>query len=162
MDLLKEAELLRNVPMFSKLDASKLKLLAFTSQLLSFHDQETLFLVGDRADCAYVIMDGEVDVLADTDQGEIVATTLGRNELCGEMAVLSKRPRTATIRARGPVGALRISDDAFIRLLTENPGVAMDVMKQLSDKIAKAFRQYEELSSELQRLRSARATERAE
>lgn len=157
MDLLREAELLRKVPMFSKLDASKLKLLAFTSQLLSFDDEEVLFLVDGPADCAYVIMDGEVDVVADTEQGEIVAITLGRNELCGEMAVLSKSTRTATIRARGHVEALRISDDAFIRLLTENSGVAMDVMKQLSEKIAKSFRQYEELSNEVLRLQAEKA-----
>lgn len=157
MDLLREAELLRKVPMFSKLDASKLKLLAFTSQLLSFDDHEILFYAGDPADCAYVIMDGEVDVVADTERGEVIAVTLGRNELCGEMAVLSKVGRSATIRARGRVEALRISDDAFIRLLTENPGVAMDVMKQLSDKIAKSLRQYEELSNELQRLTAERA-----
>ena len=156
MDLLREAELLRKVPMFSKLDAAKLKLLAFTSQLLRFEDREILFFVDDPADCAYVIMDGEVDVVADTEQGEIVATTLGRNDLCGEMAVLSKSGRSATIRARGHVEALRISDDAFIRLLTENPSVAMDVMKQLSDKIAKSFRQYEELSNELQRVTAER------
>jgi len=156
VDLLREAELLRKVPMFSKLDASKLKLLAFTSQLLRFEDREILFFVDDPADCAYVIMDGEVDVVADTEQGEIVATTLGRNDLCGEMAVLSKSGRSATIRARGHVEALRISDDAFIRLLTENPSVAMDVMKQLSDKIAKSFRQYEELSNELQRVTAER------
>ena len=159
MDLLREAELLRKVPMFSKLDAAKLKLLAFTSQLLSFDDREILFYVDDPADCAYVIMDGEVDVVADTEKGEIVATTLGRNDLCGEMAVLSKSGRSATIRARGHVEALRISDDAFIRLLTENPGVAMDVMKQLSDKIAKSFRQYEELNNKLQRVTADGATE---
>ena len=152
VDLLEQAELLRKVPMFSKLDVSKLKLLAFTSQLMTFEDGEVLFRVGAPADCAYVIMGGEVDVVAETDQGEIVATSLGRNELCGEMGVLSKSARTATIRARGHVAALRISDDAFVRLLTENPSVAMDVMKQLSDKIAKSFRQYEELSNELQRL----------
>ncbi|MGK0172992.1 MAG: CRP/FNR family cyclic AMP-dependent transcriptional regulator [Gammaproteobacteria bacterium] len=158
MDLLKEAELLRKVPMFSKLEGSKLKLLAFTSQLLSFDNEETLFLAGDPADCAYVIMKGEVDVLADTVEGEIVVTTLGRNDLCGEMAVLSKSTRTASIRASGHVDALRISDDAFIRLLTENPDVAMDVMKQLSDKIAKSFRQYEQLSNELQRIKQSTVT----
>ena len=94
VDLLREAELLRKVPMFSKLDASKLKLLAFTSQLLSFEHGELLFKVGDPADCAYVIMTGEVEVLADTNEGVIVATTLSANELCGEMAVLTKQTKT--------------------------------------------------------------------
>ncbi len=46
MALLKEAECLRKVPMFTKLDASKLKLLAFTSELLTFEDGEVLFREG--------------------------------------------------------------------------------------------------------------------
>ena len=43
MDLLQEAELLRKVPMFSRLGPAKLKLLAFTSENLSFDDGEVLF-----------------------------------------------------------------------------------------------------------------------
>ena len=69
------------------------------------------------------------------------------------MAVLSKTTRSASIRARGRVQALRITDDAFLRLLTENASVALDVMKQLSDKIARSFRQYEDLYSELERVK---------
>ena len=46
MDLLQEAELLRKVPMFSRLEPAKLKLLAFTSESLSFDDGEVLFSVG--------------------------------------------------------------------------------------------------------------------
>ena len=157
MDLLREAQQLKNVPMFARLDAPKLKLLAFTSQRLSFDAGEELFHLGDAADCAYVIVEGEVDVLADIDAGEIVVTTLGKNQLCGEMAVLSNYPRSATVRAKGRVQALRISDEAFLRLLSENPEVALDVMRQLSDKIAQSQRQFEELQDRLQRLEAKMA-----
>ena len=150
MDLLQEAELLRKVPMFSRLDPAKLKLLAFTSESLSFDDGEELFNVGDPADCAYVIMDGKVEVMADTGAGEVVAVTLQKNELFGEMAILSHAPRSATIRARGVLKALRISEEAFIKLLTDNPDVSLDVLRQLSDKLARSLRQFEELQSKLQ------------
>lgn len=155
MDLLQEAELLRKVPMFSRLEPAKLKLLAFTSESLSFDDGEELFSVGDPADCAYVIMDGEVEVMADTEAGEIVAVTLSKNELFGEMAILSHASRSATIRAKGSLMALRISEEAFIKLLTDNPDVSLDVMRQLSDKLARALRQFEDLQSKLQAYESA-------
>lgn len=155
MDLLQEAELLRKVPMFSRLEPAKLKLLAFTSESLSFDDGEILFGVGDPADCAYVIMDGEADVLADTDSGEVVAVTLKTNQLVGEMAVLSHGSRSATIRARGQLTALRISGEAFIKLLTDNPDVSLDVMRQLSEKLAHSHRQFEEMQSRLLRAESA-------
>lgn len=150
MDLFQEAEMLRRVPMFAKLPASKLKLLAFTSQCLTFQDHEVLFHAGDSADCAYVIVDGEVEILADTDAGEVVVGVLHRNELFGELAVLTNSPRSATLRARGKLEALRITDEMFLKLLGENPEVAIDVMRQLSEKLVRTHRQYEDLQRRLQ------------
>lgn len=157
----KESDLLRNVPMFAKMDSSKLKLLAFTSQCLSFDDGEVLFREGDRADCAYVIMSGVVEILADTGGTQFVAGTLGKNQLFGELGVLTKEPRSATLRARGELVALRISDDMFMKLLAENPEVALDVMRQLSEKLVRSHHQFEELKGELQKLeaKSSKAPE---
>lgn len=156
MDIQKETDLLRNVPMFAKLDPSKLKLLAFTSQCLSFDDGEVLFREGDRADSAYVIMSGEVEILADTGGTQFIAGMLGKNQLFGELAVLTKAPRSATLRARGELVALRISDDIFLKLLAENPEVALDVMRQLSEKLVRSHHQVEELKGELQKLEAKR------
>lgn len=157
MDIQKEAESLRNVPMFTKLDPSKLKLLAFTSQLLQFDDGEILFRMGDRADCAYVIISGEVEIMAETDSGEFVAGILGKNELVGEMAILTNSPRSATIRARGGVVALRIAEDMFLKLLAENSEVALDVMRQLSRKLARSHHQFEELRGRLEKLEAGQS-----
>lgn len=152
MDIQKETQSLRNVPMFAKLDPSKLKLLAFTSQSLHFDDGEVVFRVGDRADCAYVVLEGEVEILAETDGGEVVAGILGKNQLVGELAILTNSLRSATIRAKGEVVALRIAEDMFLKLLAENSEVALDVMRQLSEKLARSHHQFEELQSKLQRL----------
>lgn len=157
MDLLQEAELLRKVPMFARLEPSRLKLLAFTSQNLSFGNGEELFRAGEPSDCAYVIMEGEVEVMADTEAGEVVAVTLSKNELFGEMGVLSNAPRSASIRAKGDVKALRITDEAFLKLLRDNPDVALDVLRQLSDKLARSHKQFEDMQSRLMRYESPEA-----
>lgn len=157
MDLLQEAELLRKVPMFARLEPSRLKLLAFTSQNLSFGNGEELFRAGEPSDCAYVIMEGEVEVMADTEAGEVVAVTLSKNELFGEMGVLSNAPRSASIRAKGDVKALRITDEAFLKLLRDNPEVALDVLRQLSDKLARSHKQFEDMQSRLMRYESPEA-----
>ena len=155
LNLNEEAELLRRVPMFAKLDSAKLKLLAFTSESLSYEDGEVLFHRGDPADCAYVIMEGAVDVLSETEGGVVVATTLRANELFGELGVITNETRSATLRARGTLQALRISDEMFLRLLADNSDMALDVMRQLSLKLTRTHRQYEEAQRELSRHRTA-------
>ena len=149
MDLVQETDLLRKVPMFAKLDASKLKLLAFTSEMVTFHDSDVLFHLGDCADCAYVIMGGEVDVVTDTDAGPVVTSTLRQNQLIGELGLLNNAPRSATLVANGEVRVTKISADMFLRLLAENSELALDVMRQLSDKLAKSHSHVEQLQRQL-------------
>ena len=63
MDVFQEAELLRQVPFFGGLDSVKLKLLAFTSRALKFAPGEVLMRKGESADSAYVILEGEVEIV---------------------------------------------------------------------------------------------------
>ena len=152
MDLTTEAEMLHKVPMFSKLELSKLKLVAFTSELCSFDRGEVLFEAGDAPDSAYVIMEGAVEILAETDAGPVVEGVLGSNELFGELGVLTNSPRSATIRAQDELVALRITDEMFLNLLAENPELALDVMRQLSDKLVRSHEQFVDLQKRLQRI----------
>ena len=147
MDLVQETDLLRKIPMFAKLDASKLKLLAFTSEMVNYQDGDILFKIGDSADSAYVIMQGAVDIMVETDSGSVVASTLHRDQLFGEMALLNNVPRNATLIAQGDLLVMKISADMFLRLISENADMALDVMQQLSAKLAKSH----ELVTQLQR-----------
>ena len=135
MDVFKEAEMLRRVPFFGGLDAAKLKLLAFTSRALKFAPGEDLMRKGDASDSAYVILEGEAEVVGETSEGEFVVAVLRSNDLTGEMGVIRNRPRGATVRAKTPVRALRIASEVFLGLITENPECALDVMRQLSARI---------------------------
>ncbi len=151
MDLLKEAEALRKVPMFAKLEPSKLKLLAFTSEYQTFEDGEVLVHAGDPADCAFVIMSVEVEILSKNDDGDVVVGVLRDNQIFVELALLNNAPRLTTLRAKNRLQVLRITDEVFLKLVTENPEVALDLMHQLSDKLARSHQQVEALQSELHR-----------
>jgi len=141
--------MLRKVPMFGGLSPAELKLLAFTSRLLRFAPGDILMRKGDRADCAYVILEGEVEIMGQTSAGEFVVAVMGVNAAVGEMGVLTDAPRSATVRARGAVTALRITAEVFLRLASENPAGALHVMRQLSTRLASELRVSEALREQL-------------
>ena len=135
MSLQEEVELLRNIPMFAKLEPSKLKLLAFTSERLAFDSGSALFRQGEPGDAAYIIIDGEASVEVDSPGGPITVATLGRNDFVGEIAILCDVPRTATVVAATNLVTLRISKDLFFRLVTEFPQMAVEIMRELAHRL---------------------------
>jgi CRP/FNR family cyclic AMP-dependent transcriptional regulator len=135
MSLNDEVDLLKKIPLFAKIEPSKLKLLAFTSEHLTFQPGELLCRQGDPGDTAYIILDGEADVLVDTPGGQISVAKLGKNDLVGEMAILIDIPRTATVKALGRVVTLAISKDLFFRMVTEFPQMGVEIMRELAQRL---------------------------
>lgn len=154
MEFSDAVQVLRGTPIFSKLDPARLKLLAFASQYLTFEEGEALFHVGESSDGAYLIDEGEVSILAEKDGHEVCVAVLGRHDLFGEMAILRNAPRVATVRAKGRLGVLRIDGDMFLRMVTEDPHVALAVMRILCDKIANTLESFEEMEEKVRRLQS--------
>ena len=96
MSLNEEVEALRSVPLFAKIAPSKLKLLAFTSERLTFPAGQELFHQGDPGDAAYIILDGQADVVIDTPNGELAVAKVGKNDFVGEIAILIDVPHDRT------------------------------------------------------------------
>src|SRR3954449_1243559 len=132
-----EVELLRKVPLFAGVAPAKLKLLAFTSDRIKFDAGHNLFEQGDPGDAAYVVLQGNADVLVKTDGGEIKVASVQPNDLVGEIAILCDVSRTATIRASTPLLTLRIKKDHFLRLLSEFPEMTVEIMRVLADRLSR-------------------------
>jgi CRP-like cAMP-binding protein len=130
-----DVELLRRIPMFAKVEPAKLKLLAFTSERVTYDAGQELFHQGDAADAAYIIVDGDVEVLVDTPKGPLAVATLGRNEFVGDIGVLCDIPRTATVKAATRVTTLKISKDLFFRMVTDFPAMGVEVMRVLAHRL---------------------------
>jgi CRP-like cAMP-binding protein len=137
MSLNEEVEVLRNIPLFAKIDPAKLKLLAFTSERLTYGPGQDLFKQGDPGDAAYIIIDGEAEVIVDTPTGELVVASMRRNDFVGDIAILCDVPRTATVRARTPLCTLVVTKDLFFRLVTEFPDMAVEIMRVLAQRVHK-------------------------
>lgn len=151
MAVLKEAQQLKQVPLLSGLDEKQRKLLAFTCEVFHFAESEFLFHEGETSDSVYVILDGEVEIIGSDGRGRAVplAVTPAGN-LVGEMAVLcGGAARTAGVKARGAVSALKIPNERFLELLSANPQAALHVMRTLSQKLADTSRHAAELQTQL-------------
>lgn len=135
MSLKDEVELLRRVPLFANVSPAKLKLLAFTSDRVSYGAGEVLFNQGDPGDVAYVLLTGSVDVLINTQGGQVKVATVEPNEIVGEIAILCDVARTATVKTATPMQALRIRKDQFLTLLAEFPEMAIEIMRVLADRL---------------------------
>ncbi len=144
MSLNEEVELLRNIPLFAKLEPSKLKLLAFTSERITYEADQVLFCQGDVGDAAYIIIEGAAKVLVDTDQGQIEVAALGRNDFVGEIAILCDVPRTATVKASAKTVTLRITKDLFFRLVAEFPEMSVEIMRELASRLEHTTQQLRE------------------
>ena len=151
MQLRDEVELLRRVPFFSGVAPAKLKLLAFTSDRVSFDSGQTLFKQGDPGDAAYVVLSGSADVLVSSQSGEIKVATLEPNSIVGEIAILCDVSRTATVRANEPLETLRIRKDHFLKLLAEFPEMAVEIMRVLADRLSHTTAELSEARSNLRR-----------
>jgi CRP/FNR family cyclic AMP-dependent transcriptional regulator len=136
MDFSDAVTVLRGIPIFSKVDPAELKLLAFASKSMTFDDGENLFLKDDPSDCAYLVHEGDVEVVGEKEGGEFVIARLGKNDLLGEMGIFTNSPRSATARAKGTVNVMRIEGDMFLHAVTENPDAALNVMRALCEKIS--------------------------
>ena len=61
--------------------------------------------------------------------------TLGPGNFFGEMALLSKIPRTATVTALTPLDVLVITDRAFVDLLEQMPDLWLKVARALAERV---------------------------
>ena len=154
MSLLQEYELLRRVPFFAEIEPPKLKALAYVSERVGFDDGKIVFRQGDPGDAAYLIIDGEADVVLEGAAGPVTVAILGANELVGEMAILTGEPRNATVRAKGRMTALRIAKDPFMRMVREFPTMAVSIMQELAHRVNDTNNQLRVARSEVSQLRA--------
>ena len=106
---------------------------------VKFDDDEILVLQGEVGDGLYVLTGGMVKVTVAAETG--IETTLAvrsRGDLIGEFAVIDGMPRTATARAVGAVGAVRISRSAFAAFGQRYPDALATITRSLVAKMRAA------------------------
>jgi CRP-like cAMP-binding protein len=132
-----EVDLLRRVPLFSGIEPAKLKLLAYTSDVVTYEPGQVLVRKDDVGDAAYVIITGDADVSVPANGGSITVAQLHDGDFFGEIAILCDTPRTATVTAKGEVTALRIRKEPFFQLLYQFPEMAVEMTRLLAERLTR-------------------------
>jgi CRP-like cAMP-binding protein len=150
-----EVDVLRRIPLFAAIDPAKLKLLAFASDRMTYHDRQDICRQGEPGDAAYVIIRGKADIVVGNGDDEIVVAQVGENAVIGEIAILCDVPRTATVRANGEMEVLKIKKEHFLGLIVDFPKVAVQVMRELAHRLTATTGELSETRRELEHLKSA-------
>ena len=133
MQLRKNAkvEMLRRVPLFSQCSRKELDEIAGVADELQLADGRELTREGERGREFFVVIDGELEVRRKAKK----IATLGGGDFVGEMALITGRPRNATVTTKGTVRALVITDRVFTRLLLASPTIQLKIMRELAERV---------------------------
>jgi len=119
--------LLDAVPMLKTLEKYERMNLADALLPRAFNDGDTVIKQGDAADGMYFVEDGEAKVVRkDKDGHDKEINRLSKGGYFGELALLTKKPRAASVIALGKIKLAFLDVDAFERLL----GPCMEIMKR--------------------------------
>jgi CRP-like cAMP-binding protein len=131
---------LRRVPLFADLPPADLKQVAAITSEVLFADGQALMRQGDPGHEMYIVVSGDVRVLISAEsQGkprEVARRHPG--DYVGEMSIISREPRTATLIAVGMVRALRIQQKQFEGILRERPETSLALMRSLCQRLKEA------------------------
>lgn len=115
---------------------------------------EILFSQGDIGDCMYVIQDGEAEVVRVTEGRETRVAVMHSGDLFGEMAILHKEQRSATVRALTELTVLTIDKRTFLRRVQEDPSLAFTVLHLMSRRVKALDTEIAELREKLKAFES--------
>lgn len=126
-------ELLRRMPLFAQFSTRELGEVASVADELDVPARKELTKQGRPGREFFVLAEGEADVLRD---GRKVFT-LGHGDFFGEIALIARRPRTATVVTRTPSRVLVVTDRAFRSLLERFPSMQTKVLEALAERVAR-------------------------
>jgi ATP-binding cassette, subfamily B, bacterial len=132
-----EAHRLRRVPLLADLPADALQAVAARLEMERYAPGDTIIRQGDVGDKLYLIDRGQVEVTAQHDAaGEQHLNTLHDGDYFGEIALLLDIPRTASVRALGPVQVLSLSKADFRGLVERLPGIAQRLAPTVQGRLS--------------------------
>jgi hypothetical protein len=151
LSLMERILFLKRVPLFENLAPGDIKQVAALAQEESFSEGVNIVQEGDIGDVMFIILSGEVRVLVTQGKKEVEIARRKAGEYVGEMALISREPRSATVSAVGNVRALAIDQKSFESLLRDRPDASLAVIQVLCERLQEASAKVNRSSPDLQK-----------
>ncbi len=123
--------LLKRTPLFAECTKAELIEVALSADEREAPEGDMLTEEGQRGREFFVLVEGEVAVR----RGGTKLADLGPGDWFGEIAILTYKPRTATVTATSPARLLVISDRAFRRVVETTPRIALTVLRSVAQRL---------------------------
>jgi len=125
-------DLIRGVPLFASASKQELGEIASIADEIDLPEGKVLIKEGDTGREFFVLIEGTAEVA----RGGKKVASIGPGDFFGEIALISRTPRNATITTTSPVRALVITDRAFRQLLDHSPQIQIGVLSALAERLA--------------------------
>ena len=144
-----DLEILRKVPLFSRLEEEELASLLMGAAPRDFPRGVMLFQQGDRADCFYVILDGLVKITRHSHDGdEVVIGVFGRGAMVAEIAMFLGGRYPASAEVVAPARLLPVLSSSFKAALTSDPDLAMGMLAATSRRVRDLVEEIEHIKGQ--------------
>ena len=124
-------DLLKQVPLFAGCSKAELREVALSTDEIDLRDGHVLTREGRSGREFFILVEGTASV---TQEGKEIAE-LKQGDWFGEIALLTHRPRTATVTATSPVRVLVLTDRAFRRVVETMPRIALKVLRCVAQRL---------------------------
>jgi hypothetical protein len=123
---------LRFIGLFQELSDQELLRVLAAFREAQFDAGQLVIREGDTSENLFVIVDGECEIY----RHEESITVLQAGSHFGEMALLNRRPRAATVMARTDVRLLALARVDFNRLIVQDPALATKLLWKLAQALS--------------------------
>ena len=123
-------QILGGLPLFKQASKRHLRKVASLAEVEEFSDRDVVVQKGEPGDGFYLILGGRAKLVGRPKSG-----SLGVGDYFGEMALLDGEPRSATVSAVGELHTMRIPRRPFLRLLEQEPKLAVAMMTELAGRV---------------------------
>ena len=132
---------LKAVPFFTQLSDRELDVVRAVATEKSYPKNAVVLTEGEMGDSLYMIQSGKVKVfIGDEDGREIILKLLGPGDFFGEMSMIDKQPRSASVTTADACTFLVLTHSAFERCVEQAPRIAAMVMQILAQRVREADR----------------------
>jgi phosphoserine phosphatase RsbU/P len=131
LDRIRIASIVRALPVFGCVSEEAAIVLIDSGQLVAFDEGQLLIKQGQPSDFGLLVVEGEVDVFVESKYGVVHLASLHAPALVGEIGVFTNVSRTASIKSKTRVQAVKLEGAELQRFGQENPSFLSTMMLQL-------------------------------
>ena len=140
-------EIFKNIPLFSELSDKDLEKIIQVASKQKYHKDNLILLEEEVGSTMFIILNGRVKISRISDDGrEVILSILSDGDFFGEMSLLDGHTRSANVTAIEESELMVIRREEFLQMLRDFPQIAINLLKELAQRIRKSDEHIKSLS----------------